>query len=344
MATLKEREKSLALYLRAQKSGVSASTIMNSISEYSFKNNPEKQAAARQKLLRDLQHLKKMGLAESEGVNRHTVWKAPIIPTKIELMDLDAAIAVMTLNVFGELPLDQRTSHRINELLTRASLTLEDSKLEKYRRLTEKIAFKPWVADRKKPTVATELYESVLDAVLSEQFVSLSYKNTSDVVTTKQGSPLGMITSRQIVYLIFFDNISKHVTPLALQRIEWIKPLANSTFYKPADWKSLKDYASKLSLIPDNTTQAERVVVRFLNKTAVRNLKGAPFTNCQQVIQSDPNVDNAYLFTAYLVPNRELVTWLLYFGRHVEVLEPASLRARMKDEAEQMAKVYAEKE
>jgi predicted DNA-binding transcriptional regulator YafY len=201
---LKEREKSLALYLRAQKSGVSASTIMNSISEYSFKNNPEKQAAARQKLLRDLQHLKKMGLAESEGVNRHTVWKAPIIPTKIELMDLDAAIAVMTLNVFGELPLDQRTSHRINELLTRASLTLEDSKLEKYRRLTEKIAFKPWVADRKKPTVATELYESVLDAVLSEQFVSLSYKNTSDVVTTKQGSPLGRITSRQIVYLIFF--------------------------------------------------------------------------------------------------------------------------------------------
>ena len=61
-------------------------------------------------------------------------------------------------------------------------------------------------------------------------------------------------------------------------------------------------------------------------------------------IQSDPNDDNAYLFTAYLVPNRELVTWLLYFGRHVEVLEPASPRARMKDEAEKIAKLYAEKE
>ncbi len=73
----------------------------------------------------------------------------------------------------------------------------------------------------------------------------------------------------------------------------------------------------------------------------MRNLRDAPFVDCNQQVGPDPDSPGTFLFSADLVPNRELLTWVLYFGKNVEVLEPASLREMMLKEVSGMAALYS---
>lgn len=48
--------------------------------------------------------------------------------------------------------------------------------------------------------------------------------------------------------------------------------------------------------------------------------------------QVDEQPDGSILFKLHLPVTPDFVSWLLYYGHHVEVLEPASLREQVAEE------------
>ena len=64
----------------------------------------------------------------------------------------------------------------------------------------------------------------------------------------------------------------------------------------------------------------QTVKIRFSNQYAVKNLKDAPFIHCEHSWETEDN--GSFVMTAQLLPNRELLTWVLYYGCHAEIVEP----------------------
>lgn len=335
---LLDRQKKLAMFLKAHPAGVKAGDIMAELKEY---QSPEaSDDAVRQMLLRDLNKLKSLKLATNEeGRRRHTLWW-PGEKKSVELMNPDSAVAITALSLFSDLPLDRTTSRRIDELVSDARLCLEQAG-KHYARLKDKIAFKPWVARRRKPPIASEIFETLLDATLREQNIDFGYKTTKGKTTVKHGvSPLGLMIHRDIVYLVFHEGDGRPPIQWPLHRFEWVQVAANSPFRSPGGW-SLAQHARTVSMIPDGGIKdAMRVVLRFNNENAVRNLRDAPFEDCHQRVEPDPGNPGKFLFSADLVPNRELLTWVMYFGKNVEILEPESLREMMRKEVNEMVAFY----
>lgn len=337
---LLDRQKKLALFLKAHPSGVKAGEIMAELKDY--QSTEASDDAIRQLLLRDLKRLKTLKLATcEEGKRRHTVWM-PGEKKSVELMNLDSAVAISALSLFSDLPLDQTTSRRIDALVSDAQLCLKQAG-KHYARLKDKVAFKPWVARRVKPAIAPEIFETLLDAVLREQNIDFGYTTSKGKTTVKHGvSPLGLMTHRDIVYLVFHEGDGRAPIQWPLHRFEWVTVVLNSTFRCPVGW-NLAQHARMVSTIPDEgITEVARVVLRFHKENAVRNLRDAQFVDCNQQVRTDPDYPGTFLFSADLVPNRELLTWILYFGGNVEVLEPASLREMMRREVSGMMGLYSE--
>ena len=114
---------------------------------------------------RDLHVLEDLGYAKRIS---HLTWSIGDKP--YHELDQKTAIAIKMLEVFGYILLDSKNTQNIKELFGVADTALES--LAHYKNLRDKIVFKPWVAQRQKPVIKSEIYDVLVDAVLKEQKIS----------------------------------------------------------------------------------------------------------------------------------------------------------------------------
>lgn len=337
--TLNLRQKKLAEHLQENPAGLKAADLLKL---QPYQSGEFDKSRVRKLLLRDLKRLHELELSNyEEGKGKGTVWR-PGKRQTVEFMSVEHAVAISALSLFGDLPLDQEMSGKVSALMSDADLRLKNEKKEKhYARLKEKIAFKPWVDARERPRVRPEIFETLLDATLKEQNIHFSYLTSEGRSLTKKGvSPLALLAYRDILYLAFYEGGENEPMVWPLHRFDWVEVVQPSEYRTPESW-SLAGFMRQWDTVPcDYGSKPETVKLRFLNKVSVRNLRDAPFRDCSQSVVEDPERPGTFLFTAELKPNRELLTWILYFGQNVEVLEPPILRQKLREEVEAMAALY----
>lgn len=331
MSNIETRQRNIIRYLSTNESQ-SLAEILEALSRH----YPQDNTIARQRMLqRDLETLKDDNYIQLIDKKR---WKIGTLP--FSEMDDSTAIALKVLQIFDDIPLDEASSKDLGLLFGSA-----ERKLKKHKHLQhidEKIAFKPWLAKRQKPIIHSHIYDDVLNATLREQKISFGYTNGQNQTSLKKGiSPLGIFFYRDMIYLLGYHTEQQpNLRHYALQRFsnDGIEVIKNSKVEFPNNWQGLQHYLVHSSLFKDAPTQKQTVKIRFSNQYAVKNLQDAPLLEGNPTWQQCD--DGSAILTAEFLLTQELVTWLLYYGCHAEVLEPASLRQKMIDEVTKMMGVY----
>ena len=326
------RQKYLLRYLATQSHDKKLSEIYAAVAHY----YPQEQASNSQRMLqRDLEKLRNDNLIE---LTDNRCWKIGKLP--FDDMDDSTAIALKVLQIFDNIPLDESSNKDLDLLFASAERKLKKSK--HLQRIDEKIAFKPWLAKRQKPSIHSHVYDDVLSATLREHKINFSYTNAKQQTSNKRSiSPLGIFFYRDMIYLVGYSAEQEPaLRHYALQRFtnEPIEVIKNSTVEYPDNWQGLPHYLLHSSLFKDAPNKKQTVKIHFTNQYAVKNLQDAPLLDSNPTWQT--LADGSAILTAEFLLTQELVTWLLYYGCHAEVLEPASLRQMMIDEVKKMMGVY----
>ena len=326
------RQRYILRHLSAQQHSKKLNDILEAVGHCYQQENLQ----SRQRMLqRDLEQLRNDNFIV---LTDNRCWQIGKLP--FDDMDEATAIALKILQIFDDIPLDEASNKDLDLLFASAERKLK--KRKHLQHIDEKIAFKPWLAKRQKPSIHSHIYDDVLNATLREHKINFRYTNAKQETSNKRGvSPLGIFFYRDMIYLLGYCSEQKPaLRHYALQRFTDvpIEVIKNSTVEYPDDWQGLPHYLLHSSLFKDAPSEKQTVKIRFTNQYAVSNLQDAPLLDGNPTWQA--LADGSAILTAEFLLTQELVTWLLYYGCHAEVLEPASLRQTMIDEVKKMMGVY----
>ncbi|MCY9591336.1 YafY family transcriptional regulator [Paenibacillus chitinolyticus] len=169
-------------------------------------------------------------------------------------------------------------------------------------------------------------------AVLQERTVRFAYaaKDTAmpggERLTVREADPYGLVYLNSAWMLIAFCRLRQEVRHFRLSRISELT-LLETVFEKPEEF-DLRLYK------PADDRQGE---VRLLFR---RELANRVRETNYYYIEETQNVEQGLLVTLKVRSPEEILHWVLSWGAGVEVLEPESLRVRLREEIRRMAKRY----
>ncbi len=135
-------------------------------------------------------------------------------------------------------------------------------------------------------------------------------------------------------YLIGMDDKLKELRTFGLDRIEEISTNLTIDFIeKPADATL---FFSNTIGISEPQAQPEEIILSF-NDNNGKYLLTQPLHSSQVLLKEE---NDEMIFSFFLVPNYELITFILGWGRRVKVISPESLKQRIKKELEMALELY----
>jgi len=146
--------------------------------------------------------------------------------------------------------------------------------------------------------------------------------------TEREADPYGLIHANAAWYITGYCHLRHDVRSFRLERMDDLV-LLDQTFSRPANF----------TIHQEGIKEAESLIVRALFAPAVaRWVQETPsfYTVAQEA------TPEGWLVTLRVRQERDVLQWLLGWGRHVRVLEPASLQQLVAEEAEAMRHVYEE--
>lgn len=199
--------------------------------------------------------------------------------------------------------------------------------------LQQNIRFIPAQHEDETNTLLQQLRRAILEHVTVEftYFARSHSKENSDKEATQQTirrvDPYALIHINTW-YLTAYDHARKAIRNFRLNRIESLI-LSNSTFQRP------KNFTFRDSLQRDD----RNIVVRVLfDHEVARWIRESHF----YFITHMEDTPDGLLVTLAVRQEREVLQWLLGWGRAVHVIEPESLRRLLLEEAKQMIRNFQE--
>lgn len=186
------------------------------------------------------------------------------------------------------------------------------------------------------PVISEGIMNTVCDALLREIRLTLRYRRRGESETREyQASPLGLVFSDQIIYLVctLFDYQDPKL--LALHRIETanildqgIDPLADFDLHQFVHSGTFGFLLSDRQIT---------IQLRFTDFVTASHLLETPLAEDQKVHHDK---DGSVLVEATVPDTARLRWWILGFGEQVEVLEPKELRAEIGEKCWKAALLY----
>ena len=182
-----------------------------------------------------------------------------------------------------------------------------------------------------------EIFSRLVQAVRDSYRVKIwYYTGYSQEETERLVEPYGLICKHQNWYLVGKCLKRNDIRVFRLDQIRHVFPHTREQFEYPAGF-SLYDYmASSWGVINDGNTT--RVLVRFDRSVAYR-LKNILYHPSQKIEEELP--DGAVLVSYEVSGLSEMAGWLMQWGETAEVISPQSLRDKMRETAEKVARLYA---
>jgi len=283
---------------------------------------------------RDLEAIQEAGFPlYTERINRLSHWKLlegfkanfpfPLTPT--ELMSLHMSRDI--LRVF-----DGTAFHEsIESLFNKVKTSLPPEMIRYLGNISEriKIGFGP----TKDYSAFKEIIARISDATAKRRRLEILYKAASTGKdTTRRVDPYQVWAMNGVFYLIGLCHLRDAVRTFAMDRIEKLTILDES-FHLPKDF-SLEQYLQTAFKVMRG--DPETIKIRFDQDVAhvIRERIWHPSQEIRE--QADGRVE----VTLEVPVNYEVISWILGFGSAAEVLQPTSLRKRIKEELAASLKRY----
>ena len=171
---------------------------------------------------------------------------------------------------------------------------------------------------------------TLANATSKQHTVQMRYFSaTRNQITRREVSPYRLWYSQGALYLIGYCHLRKDVRLFAVERIKTATP-TNHPYQIPLDF-DIDDYVK--DAIGTMRGKPINVVLRFDKFTAawVKDRIWHPTQTLSQLKSGELTM------TLTVADNRELVGWILSFGSGIRVIEPASLRKAVRQEAKAIA-------
>lgn len=183
------------------------------------------------------------------------------------------------------------------------------------------------------PQVDPDIEAILYDALLSEQGLSIAYKNLKNTISI---FPVGIVQQGVRSYLIGFKGQEQFPRTYLLTRILAAQIVPHLGFV-PSEF-SLEDYLSKGIAHPnkeffDLSAYGREISLHLRVNKSTQWIKESPLSFdqiCTPVNSKDPNGD--FFLTSTVKLSENLVWWILSMGRNITVLAPEALRLRVKDD------------
>ena len=168
------------------------------------------------------------------------------------------------------------------------------------------------------------ILQQIRSAIINNRRIRFIYhtRSTDDIageVKARDADPYGLVHYSRAWYITAYCHLRQDMRNFRLDRIDQLTIL-DKTFLRPPDFELQQSW---------DTTRNVSVRVLF-GKQVIRWVREEPsFFQVEEIERDDG------LMVTFLVRDvRDLLQWLLGWGRHVRVLEPVELQALMVEEAE----------
>lgn len=186
-------------------------------------------------------------------------------------------------------------------------------------------------------SAAAQHLEELQRALLHQYRLRLSYaKQGLKESETYEVDPYTLVFHKGGIYLLGYAHNRKAMRLFALERVRGIE-VTRHRFEIPADYEPEKHFSSAFGLVSDTPM---KVKVRFSTEiaTTIQERVWMP----GQKLKSDGEGRLTVEFEA--AGEMELVSWILSYGAHAEVLEPPELRREVKNQIRGMREYYRGKD
>jgi predicted DNA-binding transcriptional regulator YafY len=177
-------------------------------------------------------------------------------------------------------------------------------------------------------TLASESVSALLPTLRRALLERRTIRYTQDgepAKKTREADPYGMYHHGDAWYLVAYCHLRQAVRSFRLDRLSQLQ-LRERTFDVPADFK-----------MEQEEDDGRRVIVRVLFDEEV-----TPWVREARsyAVETVAEQSNGLLVTYRVNEARDLLQWLLSWGSHARVIEPASLREELAEEARQIFSLY----
>lgn len=180
----------------------------------------------------------------------------------------------------------------------------------------------------------SEVLDDLISALLYNHPIDARYRKASGVVSTYRLHPYTLATFRQGLYLFALDVDAEQVKTFAVERFTEVLRNRRESFPDPPGWRPEAQIANAFGII-SGVPEDVRIAFGARVESYVRERTWHP----SQVFAYLP--DGRVTLRMQVAATVELETWVLGFGEDAEVLEPASLRTRVRDRLVAAAAAYA---
>lgn len=178
-----------------------------------------------------------------------------------------------------------------------------------------------------------DVVDRISQATVDRQMVEIDYYTMSRKKKTRRKvAPYKIWFFDGAFYLVGNCGLRKDVRIFALDRIKSLR-LTDETFEMPADFK-VEDFMQTSFGVFHGKPQ--NVTIRFAPEVA-GYIKEKTWHSTQKI---KPQKDGSAIFEARVAGTDEIKYWLMSWGGKAEVLRPASLRAEMIAEAQNILLTY----
>lgn len=178
-----------------------------------------------------------------------------------------------------------------------------------------------------------DVVDRISQATVDRQMVEIDYYTMSRKKKTRRKvAPYKIWFFDGAFYLVGNCGLRKDVRIFALDRIKSLR-LTDETFEMPADFK-VEDFMQTSFGVFHGKPQ--NVTIRFAPEAA-GYIKEKTWHSTQKI---KPQKDGSVIFEARVAGTDEIKYWLMSWGGKAEVLRPASLRAEMIAEAQNILLTY----
>lgn len=191
----------------------------------------------------------------------------------------------------------------------------------------------PSVFLEKRKSLGTEHIHGIIHAIQNLYLLQFTHqKHWEDFSTQREVKPIAIKESQQRWYLIALEISSSTVKTFGLDRISNLK--ITDTKFKPIAYNVENEFKHAFGV--ETYAPAEKVVLQFSNKQG-NYIKTFPLHESQRILEETEDI---VILEIYIHTTNDIIMELLKYGSDVEVVEPKSLIANMKERIKQMENLY----
>ncbi|MDI5898501.1 helix-turn-helix transcriptional regulator [Flavobacterium yafengii] len=191
----------------------------------------------------------------------------------------------------------------------------------------------PSVFLEKRKSLGTEHIYGIIHAIQNLYLLQFTHqKHWEDFSTQREVKPIAIKESQHRWYLVALDKKDDTVKTFGLDRISNLK--ITDTKFKPIVYNVEKEFKHAFGV--ETYSPAEKVLLQF-SKQQGKYIKSFPLHESQQIIQE---TEDKIIVEIFIHLTNDFVMELLKYGSNVEVLEPKSLIAIMKERVLEMVNMY----